>query len=411
MEVYSGKVRKVFDLGNDNLLMQATDKVSSFDRHIGIIPGKGKLLNLMSARMFDLTRHIIKNHMISYNENVMLVEKCNPFKIEVVVRAYMTGSTSTSLWTHYKNGYRDYCGVLLEEGYLKNQKLKNIIITPTTKGAIDVPISKEDIVSQGFMTQSEVNYVYDKAMALFQYGHKLAAKAGLILVDTKFEFGKNKDGEILLIDEAMTCDSSRYWELASYMDMFLNNREPIKIDKDCVRDWIKDNVNDPYTDDIPVIPKDIVKKVQLAYAGFYEKITDVRPVKEDIVVIFSGSEKDAKHINKIITCCQEQGLKYVSYIASAHKKTRKVLELIKVYDNNPNYHKVAYVTVAGRSNALSGVVASNSNRPVIACPPFTDKDDMMVNINSTLQCPSYVPVMTILEPINVALSIKRIFYQ
>jgi len=409
MERYSGKVRKVYDLGHHHLLMEATDKVSSFDRHIGIIPGKGKLLNLMSARMFELTRHIIKNHMISYNENVMLVEKCTPFKIEMVVRAYMTGSTSTSLWTHYQKGSRDYCGVTLADGYVKNQKLKEIIITPTTKGDVDVPISKADIVSQGYMSQEEVDYVYQKAMDLFKYGQKIATKSGLILVDTKFEFGKNKDGEIILIDEVMTCDSSRYWDLATYMDMFLHQKEPKKIDKDCVRDWVREKVNDPYKDEIPDIPGDVIEKVQFAYSGFYNSLLSVQPDQENIVVIFSGSDKDDNHVNKIIAACQELGLKCVSYVASAHKKPRKVLELIDTYDHNDNYHKVIYVTVAGRSNALSGVVAANSKNAVIACPPFSDKDDMMVNINSSLQCPSYVPVMTILEPINVAISIQRIF--
>ena len=409
MDFYNGKVRNVHDLGNNYLLMEATDKVSSFDRHIGVIPGKGRLLNLMSARMFELTRHIIKNHMVSYNENVMLVEKCTPFKIEVVIRAYMTGSTSTSLWTHYKNGGRNYCGIELAEGYLKNQKLTETIITPTTKGETDVPISRENIVSEGYMTQEEVDFVFSKAMELFRYGEKIATQMGMILVDTKFEFGRNKNNEIILIDEVMTCDSSRYWGLNSYMDRFLNNVEPEKIDKDCVRDWVRENVQDPYKDTIPDIPDNIIRKVQNAYTRFYEGLMNVQPTRSNIVVIFSGSPKDESHVNKLISNCESQGLQCVSYVASAHKKPRKVLELIETYDTNLNYNNVVYVTVAGRSNALSGVVASNSTRPVIACPPFADKDDMMVNINSTLQCPSYVPVMTILEPINVALSIKRIF--
>lgn len=409
MEVYTGKVRKIHDVGPNHYVMEATDKVSSFDRHIGIIPGKGKLLNLMSAKMFELTRHIIKNHMISYNENIMLVEKCVPFKIEVVVRAYMTGSTSTSLWTYYKNGGRNYCGIPLQEGLKKNQKLPNIIITPTTKGEIDVPISREDIVSQGYMTQEEVDIVFSKALELFRYGESIATKMDMILVDTKYEFGRNSRGEIILIDEVMTCDSSRYWQLSTYMDRFLNNVEPVKLDKDCVRDWVKATVDDPYKDDIPPIPQNAIDRVCKAYTTFYESLSNVVPDANPCVVIFSGSPRDANHVQKIIDACNQFDIKCVSYVASAHKKPKTVLELIDTYDNNPNFNKVVYITVAGRSNALSGVVASNSVRPVIACPPFADKDDMMVNINSTLQCPSYVPVMTILEPINVAISINRIF--
>jgi phosphoribosylaminoimidazole-succinocarboxamide synthase len=408
--VYTGKVRNVYDLGGNYLLMEATDKVSSFDRHIGTIKDKGVMLNQMSTLMFDKTRHIIQNHFISSRGNTMLVRKTTPFKIEVIVRGYITGNTNTSLWTHYANGSRNYCGVILPEGLVKNQKLEEPVVTPTTKGEVDEPISREDITAKGYMTLDEVDYVYKKALELFNHGTRIAARAGFILVDTKFEFGRAHDnGEIILIDEVLTCDSSRYWLMGTYNQRFSEGKEPEKLDKDKVRDWVKENVSDPYNEPIPEIPDNIKLQVHDAYLRFYSAICSHHVPRENIAVIFSGSEKDEAHVNKIKKCLTEQNIHYVSYVASAHKKPRLVLDLIQTYDKNVNFNKVAYITVAGRSNALSGVVAANSIRPVIACPPFGDKDDMMVNINSTLQCPSNVPVMTILEPSNVALSIKRIF--
>ena len=184
--------------------------------------------------------------------------------------------------------------------------------------------------------------------------------------------------------------------------------EPEKIDKDCVRDWVK-SVCDPYKDEIPEIPLPIIEKAQKAYKEFYESIIAIKDKTnpKNHVVIISGSDSDHKHVNKIKYELSNLNIGYTSYVASAHKSTELVLSIIKKYGMLEQ--NIVWVTIAGRSNALSGVVASNCNEPVIACPPFKDKMDMCVNINSTLQCPSNVPVMTILEPQNVALSIKRIF--
>ncbi len=273
--IYKGKVRDIYNLGDDYLLLKASDRISSFDQHVGTIPGKGKLLNQMSKFWFEKTRHIIDNHLISTQDDVALVHKCKPFKIEVIVRGYITGNTRTSLWMHYNEGKRIYCGKILPDGLKKNQKLETPIVTPTTKGEIDKPISIDDIVNEGYMKPEECNYIVKKALELFKFGQELASKKGLILVDTKYEFGKNKDGNIILIDELHTCDSSRYWLKETYESRFIADLEPQKLDKDIVRDWLK-NQNDPYIEGLPIqIPKDIIDKAYYGYKLFYETISSV----------------------------------------------------------------------------------------------------------------------------------------
>jgi len=406
---YSGKVRDVYKMGGDYLLMKATDRISSFDKNIGNIPGKGALLNKMSEFWFKNTTHIVDNHLISIHDDVALVHNCEPFKIEVIVRGYIAGNTDTSLWTHYSKGVREYCGIIFPDGLKKNQKLDCAIVTPTTKGDVDIPISKDDLIKRGYIDLDDCNFIFEKALELFKYGQELADKAGLILVDTKYEFGKDKNGKILLIDELHTCDSSRYWVKSSYETRLNDGLEPTKLDKDCVRDWVKSQCN-PYVDEIPEIPENLIQKTLLCYNDFYNSISSV-PINSQkfnsLVIILSGSVSDNVHVLKLEKALKNENLEYVSFVASAHRNTLEVLNIINKYEKEK--FNIVWITVAGRSNALSGVVAANSKFPVIACPPFSDKMDMMVNINSTLQCPRDVPVMTILEPRNVAVSIKRIF--
>ena len=405
---YEGKVRNVYKLGEKHLLMKATDRVSSFDRHIGIIPGKGKLLNKMSEFWFNKTRHIIDNHLVDTQDDVALVHRCNPFKIEVVVRGYIAGNTSTSLWTHYNGGERTYCGLTFPDGLKKNQKLEFPIITPTTKGKVDRPLSKKEIVDEGYMTSDECSTVYRAALELFIFGQKLSDKAGFILVDTKYEFGKNSNGQIMLIDEVHTCDSSRYWLKGSYDERFAQGLEPEKLDKDRVRDWVKSKC-DPYKDEIPPIPQEVIVSAHDAYKHFYDTISKADDVSgsENMVVILSGSDKDYEHVGKIAQALEKRNIRFNSFVASAHRNTRQVLALLGQFSSCGG--KIVWVTVAGKSNALSGVVAANCRDPVIACPPFSDKTDMSINLHSTLQCPNEVPVMTVLDPKNVALAIERIF--
>tara|TARA_B100000401_G_C52793676_1_gene714782 strand:+ start:1110 stop:1946 length:837 start_codon:yes stop_codon:yes gene_type:complete len=272
--LYSGKVRNIYEHNDSNkLLIETTDRLSSFDRYICDLKGKGEILNLISVFMFNKTKHIIENHYISHNKNQIIVKKCVPFKIEVVVRAYITGNTTTSLWTHYNKGIRNYCGITFPDNLKKNQKLNNPVITPTTKDIEDIPISKEDIVKKKYMTQEECDLIYEKSLELFKYGELIADKAGFILVDTKYEFGKDENNNIILIDELHTCDSSRYWFKNTYNDRFNNNLEPEKLDKDKIRDYVKSKC-DPYMDIIPKIPNELKNNTINIYNYFYNKIIE-----------------------------------------------------------------------------------------------------------------------------------------
>ena len=254
----TGKVRDQYDLG-EKIALITTDRQSAFDRVLASIPFKGQVLNLTSAWWFDQTKDIIKNHVIDIPDpNVTLAKKCDVFPIEFVVRGYITGSTSTSLWTVYNNGDREYCGNELPEGLIKNQKLDQNMLTPTTKEEDhDRPISPADIVKEGWMTKEDWEYCSQKALELFSFGQKKAAENGMILVDTKYEMGRDADGNIVLIDEIHTPDSSRYWISETYQERMDSGLEPQNIDKEFLRLWFVDNC-DPYNDEtLPDAPEDL----------------------------------------------------------------------------------------------------------------------------------------------------------
>lgn len=271
----AGKVRDIYDLG-DKLALITTDRQSGFDRQLAKVPYKGQVLNLTSAYWFNQTKDIIPNHLETVpHPNVSIVKKCKPFPIEFVVRSYMTGSTSTSIWKNYQNGLRVYCGHNLPEGMKKNEKLSENLLTPTTKEENhDRPISAEDIIKENWMTQKDFDVCAKAAMAVFTRGQTIAAKRGLILVDTKYEFGKDDDDNILLIDEVHTPDSSRYWLAESYNERVTQGLEPENIDKEFLRLWFAKKC-DPYKDAVlPEAPKDLVIELSRRYISLYEMITD-----------------------------------------------------------------------------------------------------------------------------------------
>jgi phosphoribosylaminoimidazole-succinocarboxamide synthase len=271
---YQGKVRDTYDLG-DKLILITTDRQSAFDRVLASVPYKGQVLNLISAWWFEKTEHIIPNHLITIPDpNVTIAKKCQVFPIEFVVRGYITGTTNTSLWTQYKNGARVYCGNQLPENLVKNQRLEKPLLTPTTKEEHhDRPISPEDIIAEGWMSEKDWEIASSAAMRLYQFGVETAAKQGLILVDTKYELGKDADGNIVLIDEVHTPDSSRYWILNSYAERFAKNEEPENIDKEFLRLWFAKHC-DPYHDKVlPVAPEDLIVTLSSRYMQLYEMIT------------------------------------------------------------------------------------------------------------------------------------------
>jgi phosphoribosylaminoimidazole-succinocarboxamide synthase len=269
-----GKVRDIY-VFDDQVLLISTDRQSAFDRALASIPYKGRVLTMTSAWWFNATRHIVPNHVLaSPHPSAMLCKKCTVFSVEFVVRGYITGSTSTSMWTNYKNGSRDFCGHKLADGYVQHQKLPENLVTPTTKDDVhDELISGEEVVKSGRMTQQQWDYCSQKALELFAFGQEQAAARGLILVDTKYEFGVDAHGEILLIDEIHTPDSSRYWLAHSYEERMAQGLSPENIDKEFLRLWFKDHC-DPYNDQVlPDAPKELVLELSRRYILLYELIT------------------------------------------------------------------------------------------------------------------------------------------
>ncbi|MFC1619722.1 phosphoribosylaminoimidazolesuccinocarboxamide synthase [Candidatus Neomarinimicrobiota bacterium] len=271
---YVGKVRDTYRL-EDRLLLITTDRQSAFDRVLAAIPFKGQALNLTSAWWFDQTQDIVDNHVVEVPDpNVTVGRRCEVFPIEFVARGYITGTTSTALWTHYKDGARTYCGNALPEGFKKNERLAETILTPTTKSEEhDRPISPDEIVAEGWMTAEDWEAASAIALKLFAFGQKIAAERGLILVDTKYEFGKDEGGNILLIDEIHTPDSSRYWIAGSYKERMAQSAEPDNIDKEFLRLWFAENC-DPYNDPVlPPAPEGLRIELSRRYILLYEMIT------------------------------------------------------------------------------------------------------------------------------------------
>ncbi len=269
-----GKVRDIYT-APDHITLISTDRHSSFDRIITHLPFKGEVINQISLFYFDKTKDIIQNHILSNPDpNVAVVKKCKVIPIEMIVRGYITGSTNTSLWVHYKNGMRDFGNFTLPNGMKKDQKLDTPVLTPTTKSdEHDRPITPKEIISEGLMSEELWKEIADISLKLFKRGQEIALEKGLILVDTKYEFGLDKDGKLTLIDEIHTPDSSRYWKAESYNEKFNNNEEPEYFDKEFLRLWFKDNC-DPYKDEkLPEAPADMVAELSRRYIEIYETIT------------------------------------------------------------------------------------------------------------------------------------------
>jgi phosphoribosylaminoimidazole-succinocarboxamide synthase len=288
---YAGKVRDTYETNDGRLLLVTTDRQSGFDRLLGAIPFKGQVLNRTSLYWFEQTRGIVGNHVIaSPHANALIARKCKVLLIEFVVRGYMTGSTDTSIWTQYKNGVRNYCGHALPEGMKKNERLAQNIVTPTTKETThDRPVTPKEIVSEGWLTAEQWEFTSAKTLELFAFGQKIAASRGLILVDTKYEFGIADNGEILLVDEIHTPDSSRYWMADSYAERLAAGQEPNMIDKEFFRLWFRERC-DPYKDAVlPTPPDDLIAELAARYIQLFEKITgtafepDLRPLEATVL--------------------------------------------------------------------------------------------------------------------------------
>lgn len=273
-EKKNGKVRDTY-FSDSEIILITTDRQSAFDRILAAIPFKGQVLNQTSAWWMEKTKNIIDNFVLAVPDpNVTIGKKCKVYPFEVIVRGYLTGSTSTSSWTNYQKGVRNFCGHLLPEGMKKNQKFEKPIVTPTTKfEEHDRNITGEEIILEKMASEEEWLFIREKALELFKFGQETARKNGLILVDTKYEFGKDNAGKILLIDEIHTPDSSRYWLADTYQERIEQGKEPDNIDKEFLRLWFTEHCN-PYKDkELPKAPEELVVELSRRYIMLYEKIT------------------------------------------------------------------------------------------------------------------------------------------
>jgi phosphoribosylaminoimidazole-succinocarboxamide synthase len=272
---YEGKVRDNYTRDGRRYIV-VTDRISAFDRVLGTVPFKGQVLNRLAAWWFDKTRGVVPNHVIGVPDpNVLECVECEPILVEMVVRAYATGTTSTSLWTHYEKGARVFCGHKLPDGLKKHEKLPAPILTPTTKapkGEHDVSGSREEILATKMVTAKDFDEAAVLAMRLFAAGQTICAERGLILVDTKYEFGRTPDGRLVVIDEVHTPDSSRFWRASTYDERFRAGQDPEPLDKDFVRRWY---IGQGYKGDgeAPPMPDEVRVGAAERYIAAYEQIT------------------------------------------------------------------------------------------------------------------------------------------
>lgn len=270
---YTGKVRDVYSIGNDYIIMVATDRISAFDVVLPRgIPFKGQVLNQIASKFLDATSDIVSNWKISEVDPMVTAGwKCEPYKVEMVIRGYLSGHA----WREYRDGKRSLCGVALPDGLVENQKLPEPIITPTTKAAEghDEDISREDIIAQGIVSRGEYEQLEAYTRALFQRGTEMAAQKGLILVDTKYEFGR-RDGKILLMDEIHTPDSSRYFYADGYEERLARGERQKQLSKEFVREWLMANGFQGLAGQtVPEMTDEVVAGITDRYIELYEHIT------------------------------------------------------------------------------------------------------------------------------------------
>ncbi len=425
----AGKVRDWYSLEGGRRLIVTTDRLSAFDRILACVPYKGQVLNQLSNWWMAQTADIVPNHLVSVPDpNAVVVAEVEPIMVEVIVRGYITGVTSTALWYRYSLGERSIYGYSFADGYQKNQALAEPIITPTTKGGEsghDERLTCAEVVEQGLLDAPTWDTVQRAALGLFKRGQEVAAKAGLILVDTKYEFGLTADGQVMLIDEIHTPDSSRFWRADSYAARFSANEEPENFDKEFIR---LEYARLGYRGDgvPPTVPDTLWVEGSQRYIQIYEMLTGLAfepgeyPIQarlernlarcggemsRPLVVVLMGSRADEAHCQKIAEAARGFDLDVELRVGSAHKTPGHVTGLLAGYEQDPR--PKVYITVAGRSNALSGFTDGSVLAPVIACPPPSESFGG-ADVYSSLRMPSGIAPALVLEPANAALLAAKI---
>ena len=291
--LYKGKVRDVYSIGDEQLVMIASDRISAFDHVLPEgIPYKGQVLNQIASKFLDATSDIVQNWKESTPDpSVTIGKRCKPFMIEMVIRGYLTGHA----WREYKDGKRMLCGVPMPDGMVENQKFEQPLITPTTKAEVghDEDISREEILSQGLVSEEDYILLEKYTRELFQRGTELAEDKGLILVDTKYEFGKDANGEITLIDEIHTPDSSRYFYIEGYEENLKAGNSQKQLSKEFVRQWLIENgFQGKDGQSIPEMSKEFCESVSERYIELFEHITGEKFVKEDVSDVLNRVEQN-----------------------------------------------------------------------------------------------------------------------
>ena len=416
-KLHSGKVRESFRVNERTRLIVVTDRISAFDHVLKTpVPGKGAVLNGLSAYWFEQTRDIVPNHMLEMIDPLaMLVRDARPIRLEMVVRGYLTGS----MWRGYEKGKRVFSGAKVPDGLRKGDRLPQPLLTPTTKEESDREITPEEIVKGGWAKRSVYQEMQRISLKLFKRGTDLLRERGLLLVDTKYEFGLI-DGKLVLIDEIHTPDSSRFWTVGDW------GKAPARcedLDKEYVRRWLLEHSVDGKMPD--ELPADVIVETSRRYRSLYERITgaplqlppgdpreclyanllSAKIIRDGYVVIFMGSPVDLPHCQKLKEAIERYDVAVDLRVVSAHKNAEDICGIAAEY--NLAVEPGAAIAVAGLSNGLGGALAANLGLPVINCPPFKDQTDFLVNINSSLAMPSKVAAATVVGAEAAALAAMR----
>ncbi len=410
--LHRGKVRDSFRATPDTRLMVATDRLSAFDQVLDTaIPAKGAVLSGLSAWWFEHTRDVVPNHFVRLvDPSISLIRECRPLAVEVVVRAHLAGS----MWRAYQSGRRTFCGVTVPDGLDRHQAFSEPIVTPTTKSEHDEEATPEELVAMGAVTPEQWEIVDRAARRLFAAGAAELSRRGLILCDTKYEFGL-LDGQVILIDELHTPDSSRIWPADAF------ERDPHHVeslDKEYVRAWLMEAARGGQRP--RALPPEVAAETTRRYLELHERVTGTRPVlsdedpgdrmirhlvaegfvKDAWVAVVMGSAGDLPHARRIRDALEPYGVAVDMRVVSAHKNGEVIRALAEEYGRTADRGVV--VAVAGMSNGLGGALAANLPVPVLSCPPFADTTDLQVNLASSLMMPSEVPAGTVLHPNNAA---------
>jgi len=426
--LHRGKVRDSLRAPSGDRLIIVTDRLSAFDSVLETaISHKGAVLNGLANFWFAKTAHIIPNHVLKLvDANAMLVKEAEPIKVEMVVRHYLTGS----MWRGYQAGQRTFSGVTVPDGLTKHQPFPEFIVTPTTKEESDREITPENLVSEGWVTKELYDQMKAKSLALFKVGSELLAEKGIILVDTKYEFGL-LNGELILIDEMHTPDSSRFWAAEDYAK---NPETAEQMDKEYVRQWLIANKKDGQYP--RALTPEVAQEASRRYLDIYQRITgealptaepegtdapssgrhDARArllanlvaaglMKDAWVNIVMGSSADREHCEKIRQQFEGYGIFTQLRVTSAHKNGETIAGMAEIWNNS--IEPGVIIAVAGFSNGLGGALAANVNVPVISCPPWKDYAELAMNLNSSVIMPSGTPNLTAVRPDNAAQAALR----